>query len=172
MKIFSTYDPKTHEILTTLKCTKWNAPRNSVQLETLPDKKGFAVVLNKDLTATEYIIDHREKTIYNTANFAESKQVDELGEIKEGWTLDKPTTEFDTWINDAWVTDTQAEFEANINNVDSTRRSLYSSMVDPLISEANIERLQGNEEAAVELENQAIAAREKIRTENPWPTKS
>jgi len=164
------FNPNTLEIIDSVECNKWNAPRNSVKLETLPDNAGFAVVLNKGLTATEYIIDHREKTVYNTANFAESKQVDYLGEIKLGWTLDKPTTEFDTWINGAWVTDTQAEFEANVNRVDNTRRSLYSSMSDPLISEANFERLLNNEEAAVELENQAIAAREKIRTENPWPT--
>jgi hypothetical protein len=42
-------------------------------------------------------------------------------------------------------------------------------MSDPLISEATIERLKGNEAAATELENQAIAASDKIRIDNPWP---
>ncbi|HFG1885800.1 TPA: phage tail protein, partial [Vibrio cholerae] len=49
------------------------------------------------------------------------------------------------------------------------RRSLYFAMVDPLVSEANIKRLQGKEAEAIELERQAIAAREKIQLENPWP---
>jgi len=171
MQYFLTFNPKTREVLVPIKSTKWNAPRNSVQIETLPGKEGFAVVVNDKLTATEYIVDQRGETIYNTTDFTQSKVIDELGEIENGWTLDKPTTEFDTWVGDGWVTDTQAKFEANMLSVDSTRRSFYSSMSDPLISEATIERLQGNENKAIELENQAIAAREKIRAENPWPTK-
>ena len=145
-------------------------PNGALTVKPLAPKIGFAVIAKNDLSGTEYIRDFRGKEIYSI-NDRSSHIISELGAIKEGWTLDKPTTEFDTWINDAWVTDIQAEFEANINRIDSSRRSLYSSMSDPLISEANIERLQGNESAAVELENQAIAAREKIRTENPWPTK-
>lgn len=143
-------------------------PKNCTLIEPPKAKQGFAVKLVND--EWEQWTDHRHKVIYNKENGLDSKLVTELGDIETEWTLTPPVTQYDKWVDDAWVTDEQALFEAKIIEVDSTRRSLYSSMVDPLISEANIERLQGNEEAAVELETQALAAREKIRTENPWPT--
>lgn len=169
MQKFITFTPANREVVGSIECTKWNAPRNAIQIETLPDKEGFTVIVNEELTACEYIADFRDKTIYNTTDFTDSKTVSDLGDIETGWTFKKPATEFDKWVDDAWITDEQALFEAKIIEVDDVRRSLYSLMSDPLISEANIDRLQGNEEAAVELEIQALAAREKIRTENPWP---
>lgn len=68
-----------------------------------------------------------------------------------------------------WVTDISAKYIAEFDQVDNLRRHLYFAMVDPLVSEANIKRLQGKEAEAIELERQAIAAREKIQLENPWP---
>lgn len=171
MSRYLTFNNITREVIGVIESTKWNAPRNAVQIDAPPEKEGFAIILNDDLTATEYIADFRGKTIYNTADPSESITVSTLGEIEAGWTFEKSISEFDEWGDGEWVTNEQALFECKMVEVDDIRRSLYSSMVDPLISEANIERLQGNEEAAVELENQAIAAREKIRAENPWPTK-
>ena len=49
------------------------------------------------------------------------------------------------------------------------RRSLYVQYCDPLMFEASIKRLQNKEDEASELETQALAARAKIETENPWP---
>lgn len=61
------------------------------------------------------------------------------------------------------------DFITLYDKVDSTRRSLYAQVVDPLIAEAVVKRLKGNEAEAIELEKQGLAAREKIQLENPWP---
>ncbi|MDN6983666.1 phage tail protein, partial [Vibrio cholerae] len=89
--------------------------------------------------------------------------------IKEGFTDKKPKTRWDKWNDGEWVTDLSAQYIAEFDQVDNLRRHLYFTMVDPLVSEANIKRLQGKEAEAIELERQAIAAREKIQLENPWP---
>lgn len=56
-------------------------------------------------------------------------------------------------------------------SVDDTRRNLYGRMVDPLLSEAAIKRIQGHNGEAQELELQALAARAKIQEETPYPTR-
>jgi len=130
-------------------------------------EKGHAV----RLVGSEWtqIIDHRTKTIFDQSDCSQSKQVTELGDIEQGWTRQAPQTQFDEWINNAWVTNLSKQYIANYDQVDSARRSLYSQMCDPLISEANIKRLQGNETDAKALEAQALAAWQKIHDENPWP---
>lgn len=67
------------------------------------------------------------------------------------------------------VTDISAKYIDEFNQVDNLRRGLYFNMVDPLVSESNIKRLLGKEAEAIELERQAIAAREKIQLDHPWP---
>ncbi|MCX9475935.1 hypothetical protein IG551_15925, partial [Vibrio cholerae] len=92
-----------------------------------------------------------------------------LGKIKEGFTDKKPKTRWDKWIDGEWVTDLSAQYIDEFNAIDNTRRSLYAQVVDPLIAEAVVKRLKGNEAEALELEKQGLAAREKIQLENSWP---
>lgn len=108
------------------------------------------------------------RKIWNCEDGSE-KEIDEHDLIPEGWTDKLRKTTFDRWIDGNWVTDHRAKYIADFDLVDSCRRSLYFSMVDPLISEANIKRLQGKDAEAIELEQQAMAAREKIQFDNPWP---
>lgn len=98
-----------------------------------------------------------------------TKEIDEQELVLDGWTDKERKTAFDSWIDGEWVTDISAKYIAEFDQVDNLRRHLYFTMVDPLVSEANIKRLQGKEAEAIELERQAIAAREKIQLENPWP---
>ncbi|EGQ9962132.1 phage tail protein [Vibrio cholerae] len=108
------------------------------------------------------------RTIWNCKD-GSTKEIDEQELIPEGWTDKERKTAFDRWMDGEWVTDISAKYIDEFNQVDNLRRSLYFAMVDPLVSEANIKRLQGKEAEAIELERQAIAAREKIQLENPWP---
>lgn len=98
-----------------------------------------------------------------------TKEIDEQELIPEGWTDKERKTAFDRWMDGEWVTDISAKYIDEFNQVDNLRRSLYFAMVDQLASEANIKRLQGKEAEAIELERQAIAAREKIQLDHPWP---
>jgi hypothetical protein len=144
---------------------------------TLPEKhsfteppkadKGFAVRLVDD--KWKQIEDNRDKTIYNCEDCTQSEVVQKLGSIKEGFTYDEPSTPYDEWIDNQWVTNQSNQHIADFNDVDEIRRGLYSRACDPLIAEANIKRLQGDEQAALEMEAQALAARVVIQNDHPWP---
>ncbi|EOX3345189.1 phage tail protein [Vibrio cholerae] len=108
------------------------------------------------------------RSIWNCEDYS-IKEIDEQELIPEGWTDKERKTAFDRWIDGEWVTDISAKYIAEFDQVDNLRRGLYFAMVDPLVSEANIKRLQGKEAEAIELERQAIAAREKIQLDHPWP---
>ena len=70
-------------------------------LEVPPESQaGFVCVWNNQ--AWELKEDHRDKVVYSTLDRSESK-VDYIGSIKEGYTLLKPSTEFDSWNGTAWI---------------------------------------------------------------------
>ena len=149
-------------------------PRTALLTKPLEPKDGYQVlaVLDENGCAidSEYVEDHREKTIYNTQNSKQSKTVEQLGAIEDGWTLLKPATQFDEWLNDAWVTNEQAQYEAQVQQVDATRRSLYLN-VDALRNEAAMIRdVEDDEAKAADYDEQAKELYLKIREDNPWPT--
>lgn len=72
---------------------------NSTLEKPLKEKEGFVSVWNG--SKWEYKENHIGKTIYNTET-KESKTVDYVGEIQQGWTLLEPI-EFGTWDGTAWV---------------------------------------------------------------------
>ena len=156
----------------------FHIPQNALEVQPLPPKQGFAVVAILDESGkaidSEYIEDHRGTTIYDESDCTKSEVVSELGPIKAGFTPDKPKTEFDERINGVWVTNESNKYIAEYNQVDDARRAAYFQVVTPLIDEAKIKRdLIKTPEAiaeADELEQQALVARQKIQTENPWPT--
>ncbi|MBY8211387.1 hypothetical protein KW541_17145 [Vibrio fluvialis] len=147
----------------------YHVPKEALTIEPLPPKEGFAVIVIDNLSGTEYIEDHRGTVIYDTTDCTLSETVNELGPIKKGFTDKKPKTRWDKWTDGDWVTDLNEKYIADFDHVDNVRRSRYFTMVDPLVSEANIKRLQSKDAEAIELEQQAVAAREKIQLENPWP---
>ena len=155
----------------------FHIPKDALEVKPLPPKEGFAVVAILDDSGkaidSEYIEDHRGTTIYDESDCTKSEVVSELGLIKGGFTPDKPLTIFDERIDDKWVTNESNKYIAEYDRVDSTRRALYSQMVSPLMEEASMKQLIGTEEALLEvqeLQTQALAAREKIQADNPWPT--
>ena len=148
-------------------------PKTALRIKPKVAKDGFQVIalVGQDGTATEseYVEDHRDKTIYNTQDCTQSKTVDKLGVVDDGWTLLKPETCFDEWINNSWVINEQLQYEAELKQVDATRRSLYLN-VDALRNEAAMIRAVENDEVkAADYEEQAKALYLKIRDENPWP---
>ncbi|EJL6858810.1 hypothetical protein NMS86_001262 [Vibrio cholerae] len=148
-------------------------PRTALKTKPVDGKDGFVViaVIDDDGLAigSELIEDHRGKTVYEQSNCSNSKIITEIGPLPDGWTLEVPATRFDKWIDGKWVTDISAKYIDQFNAIDNSRRLLYVQVVDPLIAEAVVKRLKGNEAEALELEKQGLAAREKIQLENPWP---
>lgn len=181
-KYYYPVDKQTREVLTAVKAEyrggMYHIPRDALQSEPLSPKQGFAVVAILDESGkaidSEYIEDHRGVTIYNESNCTKSEFVSELGPIKEGFTTDKPTTEFDERIEQTWVTNVSHQYSAEYCQVDQARRSAYSQAVSPLLEEAHIKRnLIGTPEAITQAENleqQVLEARLQIQQDNPWPT--
>lgn len=99
----------------------------------------------------------------------ELKRFDDKALVSDDYTQEKPSTQFDEWIDEAWITNLSDKYIHEYDQVDTTRRGLYSQRCDPLISEANIKRLQGEETEAKELEAQALAAWQNIHDEHTWP---
>lgn len=99
----------------------------------------------------------------------QSKEFDDKSLVTDNYTLDKPNTQFDEWIDNSWVTNKQRQYEAELLQVESIRRALYTN-VDALRNEASMIRTVEKDEAkAADYEQQAIALYLKIRDENPWP---
>lgn len=119
----------------------------------------------------EWIV--KDKQIKVTAYNKQTKQPKEFDDeslVTDDYTLLKPATQFDEWIDDAWVTNEQAQYESKVKQVDATRRSLYLN-VDALRNEAVMIRdVEEDEAKAADYEQQARALYLKIRDENPWPT--
>ena len=137
---------------------------------TAPPKANVGFVVRLVSGKWKQIEDNRDKTIYNRLDCFTSEMIREIGPIKTGWTVIEPATLNDEWINGAWVTNLQNQYESDYNRVDDSRRSLYTTMVDPLFAEANVKVLMGAAAAEInELNTQALAARQKIQTDNPWP---
>lgn len=179
--VYYTYNKATLEVNQVgVSATKYSKmpeyPRDALLVKPLEPKEGFLVRVckfeNGRPTATEYVADNRGKTIYNKVKPLESKQVEELGDIENGWTLTQPPHQYVTWseaLSD-WQVDTQAKYEAELQQVTNTRESLYVQMVDRLNNEAKmIRRVEGDEAKAAEYEAQADAAYLQIRADNPWP---
>ncbi|NVJ61809.1 MAG: hypothetical protein HWE27_15555 [Gammaproteobacteria bacterium] len=127
-----------------------------------PDKNGCTWQIK---TRFEQVTAYHKET-------KEPKQFDDKTLVTDDYTLEKPATQFDNWDSqlDDWVTDLQAKYEYDYQQVNSIRGSLYSQIVDRLNSEAEmIRRTEGNEAKALDYEAQADAAYIKIREDNPWP---
>ncbi|MGR6858878.1 hypothetical protein ACU5EH_20795 [Aliivibrio salmonicida] len=149
-------------------------PSTALTVEPLPNIEGSVVVVcdfdeHGKPHSTQYLEDHRDKTIWRKSDCTQSTQVIELGAINDDWTLLEPITRFDEWICGVWETNASNQYIANYDQVDSARRYLYSTLCDPLYNESRREDRKGNSDIAQALAIQADAAVEKIKIENPYP---
>ncbi|MEH0666434.1 hypothetical protein H4F04_10965 [Vibrio scophthalmi] len=110
-----------------------------------------------------------EVTAYNKKNH-ETKVFDDESLVTDEYTLEKPSTQWDEWTNDAWVTNQSNKYIAEYDQVDSVRRAAYREVSDPLYMEAWRKESKGLSDEAAAFRQQADAAVELIQAENPWPT--
>ena len=72
-----------------------------------------------------YPKDLRGTIIYSTETGAETT-MQEAGDIPEGYTTLKPTSEFDVWNGEKWVLDTEKQHQYNIDVATSRKKQLLS----------------------------------------------
>lgn len=177
-KLYYPINNKTSEIKSPIKAQFrggiYHIPKDSLTIDPLPGKEGFAVVATFDESGkpngTEYIEDNRGLTVYDVDNL-HPEEVEYLGPIKDGFTKLAPSSQFDKWDGEKWVTDVEAKYQHDYVLVSETREMLYSQMTDPLENEIARKNRQGKL-AEVKILSERIDEIEfKIKSENPWPIK-
>ncbi|KMJ45432.1 tail assembly protein [Xenorhabdus khoisanae] len=86
-------------------------------------KTGYAICRTADLSAWEYVADHRGETVYNIETGA-AQVITVLGDYPLNTTPDAPTTPFDKWDGKRWVTDTLALKTDQIRRAEQQKLSL------------------------------------------------
>ena len=111
-----------------------------------------------------------EVIAYLKSNPTKIKKFDDESLITSEYTIEKPATPWDEWINGAWVTNESNKYIAEYDQVDNARRAAYREVSDPLYMEAWRKESKGLIDEATAFRQQADAAVELIQSEYPWPT--
>ncbi|MDV0506556.1 tail fiber assembly protein [Escherichia coli] len=101
-------------------------PGNSCVDAPISKRDGFAVCRTADLTGWGYVADHRGETVYSTAT-GKPVTISQLGEYPEGTTTTAPSTPYDKWDGEKWVTDTEAQHSAAVEAAEAQRQSLVDA---------------------------------------------
>ncbi|QXI32777.1 tail fiber assembly protein [Pseudomonas promysalinigenes] len=155
----------------------WLIPAHSYQIDPPVLKAGVAALINRDNNGWEIVPDHRGATVYTT-DTGEPRQWLALGDLPEGYTLQAPSTEFDTWEGEQWVPDEAAIAEAArvvayrkqaLATQYSTERigTLQDAVDLEMASEAEVAALTAWKVYRVELSRMDITA--KVPTADDWP---
>ncbi|HBN6636972.1 TPA: tail fiber assembly protein [Escherichia coli] len=100
-------------------------PANSCTDAPGKTKAGSAICRTADLTAWEYVADHRGETVYSTET-GEAVIISSPGDYPEGTTTLAPSTPYDTWNGSEWVTDTEAQHAANVEAAEQQKAALLA----------------------------------------------
>ncbi len=124
--VVHSYDNKTREYLCT--STEYLAVGVGLPAHSCTDapgerRAGYAICRTADLTAWEYVPDHRGKTVYDVAS-GDALFISELGPLPENVTWLSPEGEYQKWNGTAWVKDAEAEKLFRIREAEETKNSL------------------------------------------------
>lgn len=99
-------------------------PGCSTAIEVGADTEGYAWVF--DGKAWHSQKDHRGEMVYSTDTL-ESQKVDYLGSIRDGFTGNPPSSQYDKWDGEKWVTDTDAAIAADIEIAEQQKQELIAA---------------------------------------------
>lgn len=100
------------------------------------------------------------------------QQFEDVSEVPDDYTIEPRFTQFDVWTETGWQTDEQAKFEAEVKIINDIRRSEYARIVDPLMNEARMLRMDNTPESIAQAEKneqQALTWYQQIKDDHPWP---
>lgn len=109
-------------------------PANACTDKPLAAKKGYVVCRNSQLTGWEYLADHRGETVWNVKTWAEL-QITVPGDYPADTTIYPPSTPYDKWNGERWVTDEAAQQAAEVAAANATKSELIKSaseQIEPL----------------------------------------
>ena len=117
-------------------------PANSCVDAQGESKTGYAICRTADLSSWEYVADHRGETVYSTETM-QPVEVTVLGDYPEGTTPTAPTSPYDKWDGEKWVTDSAAKYQGDIADAEQHRQMLLAH-VDELSSDWRVELMLGD----------------------------
>jgi hypothetical protein len=91
----------------------------------LPGEADKAVRRDASGTAWEVVDDFRGKVVYSTET-GQQEEVTEIGKLPDYLTLCAPQTVYDKWDGKKWVTDKDAQKDAEIQHAEYTKSQLLS----------------------------------------------
>lgn len=100
-------------------------PANSCTDAPGESKEDFAICRTADLTAWEYVADHRGEIAYSTET-GEAVAITAPGDYPEGTTTLAPATPYDTWSGSEWVTNTEAQYTAEVAAAEQQKAALLA----------------------------------------------
>ncbi len=121
-------------------------------------KQGYAICRSQDLSAWEYVADHRGETVYSIETGA-AQVITALGDYPSKTTPEAPATPFDNWNGKQWVTDTQAQHQHEQQQAGSRKRQL----LDTAIAKIDIYQDAVDLDMATDTEKSALTAWRKYR---------
>ncbi|HCA4557939.1 TPA: tail fiber assembly protein [Escherichia coli] len=122
------YDAETREYLSSsveYLAVGVGIPANSCTDAPGESKEGFAIRRTEDFTAWEYVADHRGETVYSTET-GEAVIISAPVDYPEGTTTLEPSTPYDTWNGNEWVTDTEAQHAADVEAAEQQKAALLA----------------------------------------------
>ncbi|MCC8467134.1 tail fiber assembly protein, partial [Photorhabdus bodei] len=84
---------------------------------------GYVACRSSDLTSWQIVPDYRGKIAYDTQT-GEQKEIIKPGELPETLTFKQPSTDFDKWDGERWVTDIEAQKANQIKQAEQQRYHL------------------------------------------------
>lgn len=98
----------------------------------IPERNtGFAAVRNSDDSGWDYVEDHRGDTVYCTET-GEEKTVSEIGPHGNNVTTIKPSTSYDKWDGEKWVTDVESQKSEMVALAEAKKASLGREAEDAI----------------------------------------
>lgn len=120
------YDGETREYLSTsveYLAVGVGVPANSCTDEPVDEKAGFAICRKVSFDGWDYVIDHRGETVYDTET-GQPVEITELGDYPASVTTIQPLTPYDRWNGSEWVTDDDAQKNAQVLDAEQQKSAL------------------------------------------------
>ncbi|WP_214055411.1 tail fiber assembly protein [Photorhabdus caribbeanensis] len=95
-------------------------PANSCTDAPPDTQEGYIACRSSDLTSWQIVPDYRGKIAYDIQT-GEQKEIIKPGELSETLTFKQPSTDFDKWNGEKWVTDIEAQKANQIKQAEQQR---------------------------------------------------
>ncbi|AIW21142.1 hypothetical protein F0267_13985 [Vibrio coralliilyticus] len=137
----------------------------------LPEFIGSKQQLRFSVENQQWYIEDKpiEVIAYLKTDSSKTRAFTDKSVVTDDYTLVEPTTLFDEWINNVWVTNLSNKYIHDYAQVDATRSALYTQLTDPLESELARKQRQGKTDEVQMLSERINELEAKIKAENPYP---